>query len=182
MTVKLRPRGSDDPAVPVEGTRLNRNARPPDGPSYQSAAEAVNWLFGNETGCESGGDDVQRPRRPAVNLRRRAHDRRDAVDNRLLSVPSGMLADRSLLSTDLVIALAIAATVAPGDVESTASVAVLMDLSGFKERAVQESLIRLADGDWIVSRYEGGSPGVPSRRTTTLMWVPDDDGSSEGGA
>jgi hypothetical protein len=98
---------------------------------------------------------------------------RPTVDGSV-SVPLDLLKDRSLIHTDLAVALALTAGLAGADAVTWASNEELCALTGLRRRAVQESLQRLNAAGWVYVSVAGGNRASGRKRAVTLCWrMPD---------
>src|SRR5439155_975247 len=91
-----------------------------------------------------------------------------------VSLPVPLLTDRTLIATDVVVALALVATIPPGEWSTNASNDRLTDLCRFKQRAIQESLVRLQDAGWFAVTLKALAIGAGRARTVVPLWLPPD--------
>ena len=153
-------RGRKAPAASVESARRQLNARPAVNRLYLPDPRLVEPMLMNypidPNHARTGG---MRPLGP---------DLPEHAQRHFVALPIALLTDRRLIKADIPIAAAIVATIPPGQWQTAAKTPALCAISGFKIRAIYESLARLQDHGWFSVNYLGSK----KKRIITPLWLP----------
>jgi hypothetical protein len=176
----LFPRGANAPAATVDGARRG-NTRPSERPFYRRLGREVKtdtfkpvafFDAGREGGSMTEWFSTSSPeeRRRRKSGMPRTFNRGDDP-GRLITLPLGLITDRALIPTDVIVSLAIVVTIPEGSRLSRARNEEILTYCRLKQRALHESLVRLQDAGWFA--VQRGKP-----RIIMPLWLPQDE---EGG-